>query len=153
MSCKLIAVSSSNKTDARTEIVKMKMEEIMRFKWVVFSERVECFLDGYKVFSDSYDHWKNAICRLLGIDDKTARAWVENCYQDGNIKSAYESLITSTRCFFDGGKFPVQMENDKLIYSELIDKSEEFQIIGSFQPRHASMFNTWRWLIGHSVSG
>lgn len=112
----------------------------MKFNWVVSSERVECFLDKDKLFSDSYDHWKNAICRLLGINDKTARAWVENCYRNRTYKSAYESLITSTRCFFDVRKFPEQIKGDKLIYSEIIDKSEEFQIVGSIQPRHASLF-------------
>jgi 2-polyprenyl-3-methyl-5-hydroxy-6-metoxy-1,4-benzoquinol methylase len=111
----------------------------MGFNWVVCSGRVECFLDEYKVFSDSCDHWRNAICRLLGVDDKTARAWVEVCCQDREFKSAYEALIRSTRYFFDCGKFPEQYGKDKLIYSELIDGFEEFQIIGSIHPRHASL--------------
>lgn len=95
----------------------------MSFTWEVSRDRIECFFNGHKVFSDSRDHWKNAICRLLRIDEQTARSWIERCcdHAEGSAIS-YQSLIKATRSQF-GGVFPIGFENSKIVYADRVPRS------------------------------
>jgi 2-polyprenyl-3-methyl-5-hydroxy-6-metoxy-1,4-benzoquinol methylase len=45
-------------------------------KWREHSGFIECYQNGTVVFSDTTDHWHNALCRLLNLSDGEAKNWV-----------------------------------------------------------------------------
>ena len=49
----------------------------MKLDWSQTLERVECRSGPEVLFSDTTDHWKNAVQRLMGFDEEKARGWVE----------------------------------------------------------------------------
>ena len=47
-----------------------------RVEWVDNSDSVICHLDGRTYFTDTSEHFTNAVLRLLGLDDESGRDWV-----------------------------------------------------------------------------
>lgn len=68
--------------------------------WEVNLKSINYYVNDKLIFSDSEDHWRNAILRLLNISDADAKSWIE-------FISQYESdlnvigLIERTNIFFD----------------------------------------------------
>jgi 2-polyprenyl-3-methyl-5-hydroxy-6-metoxy-1,4-benzoquinol methylase len=108
-------------------------------QWKETNGRIECFLNEQKIFSDSCDHYQNAICRLLCIDDETARAWIESCYRNSAKKFTCQILIECTKKFFKEDKFPKEINPKEIIYSKSVEGSKDFEIIGSFEEKHATL--------------
>lgn len=56
-------------------------------RWQERSGLIECYQDGEVAFSDTVDHWINAVCRLLNLSDREAKDWV--C-----------SVLHEAKCFY-----------------------------------------------------
>ena len=80
--------------------------------WQRSVDRITCVANGGDViFDDSVDHWQNAVCRLLGWNDDTVRAWIEASVAAAPAGRKFSSLCvdekitalaTGARCLFDG---------------------------------------------------
>lgn len=49
----------------------------MPLTWTISEDTITARDGDAVVYRDSVDHWKNAVCRLLGLTDDQGRAWVE----------------------------------------------------------------------------
>lgn len=49
----------------------------MIYSWTRTSDHVTCLSDGRPIFTDTTDHWDNALRRLMNLTEPSARAWVE----------------------------------------------------------------------------
>jgi 2-polyprenyl-3-methyl-5-hydroxy-6-metoxy-1,4-benzoquinol methylase len=50
----------------------------MSYLWIRTNDRIVCQREGWAFFSDTVDHWDNAVRRLLNFDEARGRAWVES---------------------------------------------------------------------------
>lgn len=121
------------------------------------------FTQGDKViFSDTRDHWENAVCRLLKLDEEKAKSWVEKIsetclvlfrepfYNVGD-KGKIAALIEGTKRFFNikeadkvnksilGGKGPCGHVS-MLVYEENIHDNNKYGVVGCSECQHG-------WLI------
>jgi 2-polyprenyl-3-methyl-5-hydroxy-6-metoxy-1,4-benzoquinol methylase len=62
-------------------------------EWVSTPNRVACATPQGAVFDDTAEHWREAVLRLLNLDEEQGRAWVESV--------AALSLAADSRAFFD----------------------------------------------------
>lgn len=58
-----------------------------QFEWQSSESRIVCRANGVVVFDDTLDHWQNALCRLMNLDNSSARQWVETVVCTANERS------------------------------------------------------------------
>jgi 2-polyprenyl-3-methyl-5-hydroxy-6-metoxy-1,4-benzoquinol methylase len=65
----------------------------MEIQWVSTADRIACRSPQGAVFDDTKEHWREAVLRLLNLNEEQGRAWVESV--------ATLSLAADSRPFFD----------------------------------------------------
>jgi SAM-dependent methyltransferase len=79
----------------------------MSYSWSCTDTVVECRAGERVLFSDTVDHWNNAVRRLLDFDEARARAWVESVlsaaprsFPDCDAEEKIAALCQGTQRFF-----------------------------------------------------
>jgi 2-polyprenyl-3-methyl-5-hydroxy-6-metoxy-1,4-benzoquinol methylase len=125
--------------------------------WTTTPETITATEDDAVVYRDSIDHWKNAVCRLLGLPDDEGRKWVEAVAYQANgkwptlpIDDALDVLRVATHRFFaipernsplpttpgpTGGKADVW-------YATTMREAPTFAVAGSSKHGHGWLIDT-----------
>jgi len=107
--------------------------------WDINEDNIQFSLNQIVVFSDSNDHWRNGLLRLLNINEDNAKTWIEFLFKDKSSININE-LISRTNIFFKVPKILFDANNFGVV-AECIDGDSDLIIKSNGIESYAELYS------------